>query len=632
MVTRNELHPYASLVLASTPAPTEGLVDAILAQALEVLAIANDDQQESDRRLLSIEQEADEDGLAVGWFIYVDRRPPTWVTPTVELRDETNHLLLVARTGNLLALCGSESGAGRRLARRFERDNETLGKLRRIPSGTLNAAFARGAPKTLWLSGVHRSTPTKADSKILAGTDLRAALSPLGDQSYTFSAARADSAIAGLPGDRGHQVVGYSPRGSRLWIGPTRDWTTFRNYLAAVLAHLQGAMAGDPVDMPLPVLAIQLTGSVELDSAYDLSLISPDVLAGNDFDDEDLQRVAERWTYQANFEITVTDGDDFQALLLFDGQAIGRLDFDVTVGDDGRVTWQATAADQPADPEHAALLREAAAVCRDARWVTIYYESGHTVADGVVFSVRHRDVRFEGWRFDPLAGIEVNKEKPGQGSTLDVDAIGADDGKSLFDWVARSWPLDGDRPDKAWLASDDGSMEIADFVYVDPTTTPPALQLIHVKGSGSDRSNREVSTSDYEVVVGQAVKNLRHLDQTNLADALQDGAHHAIASATWQGHSRVGARDSMINTLRALGPNYRREVYIVQPRVTSSELSRCHSEHDTFLAEPDNASTLTSRVRRIRQLDTLLLGAEADCHELGATLTVLSQQTEASHH
>lgn len=627
MVTRNELHPYVSLVLASTAAATEGLVDAILAQCLEVLTIAGGDQLESDRRLLAVEQEVDEDGLAVGWFIYVDRRPPTWVTPTVELRDETNHLLLVARAGNLLALCGSESGVGRRLVRRFERDDEALGELWRIPSGTLNAAFARGAPKTLWLSGVHRSTPTKADSKILAGTDLRAALSPLGDQSYTFSAARADSAIAGLPGDRGHQVVGYSPRGSRLWIGPTRDWTTFRNYLAAVLAHLQGAMAGTPVDMPLPVLAIQLAGSVKLKGAYDLSLISPDVLAGNDFDNEDLQHAAERWTYRANFEITRTDGEDFQALLLFDGQEIGWLDFDVTVGDDGRVSWRVAPAVQPIDSELAALLREAAEVCRDARWVTIYYDSDHTVADGVVFSVRHRDVRFEGWRFDPLAGIDVKKEKPGRGSTLDVAAIGAVEGTSLFDWVARCWPLDGDRPDQAWLASDDGSMEIADFIYLNATTSPPVLQLIHVKGSGSDSPTRQVSTSDFEVVVGQAVKNLRHLDQTNLADALQVGAHHAIASATWQGNARVGARDGMINALRNLGPNYRREVYIVQPRVTSTELARCHSEHDTFLADPDNASTITSRVRRLRQLDTLLLGAEADCHELGATLTVLSQQT-----
>jgi len=51
----------------------------------------------------------------------------------------------------------------------------------------------------------------------------------------------------------------------------------------------------------------------------------------------------------------------------------------------------------------------------------------------------------------------------------------------------------------------------------------PVLTLIHVKGSGSNSDGREISVANYEVVTGQAVKNLRKLDHRILESGLEEG-------------------------------------------------------------------------------------------------------------
>ena len=72
----------------------------------------------------------------------------------------------------------------------------------------------------------------------------------------------------------------------------------------------------------------------------------------------------------------------------------------------------------------------------------------------------------------------------------------------------RTRRFDWDPNKDQWLACDDGAMEIADFILFE--AGPPGLiEVIHVKGAHSSSPNRGISVSAYEVVVGQAVKNLR---------------------------------------------------------------------------------------------------------------------------
>jgi len=126
--------------------------------------------------------------------------------------------------------------------------------------------------------------------------------------------------------------------------------------------------------------------------------------------------------------------------------------------------------------------------------------------------------------------------------------------------------------------------------------------------------DRTQTTAGAEVVVGQAVKNLRHLDRMNLADRLEQGADNTVAVATWNDNV-VATRHNMADALRTAGDNYRRNLVVVQPRVTSTELGLARDAID-------NGET-TGRAGRLRQLDTLLLEAESSARDLSGTFSVI---------
>jgi hypothetical protein len=153
-------------------------------------------------------------------------------------------------------------------------------------------------------------------------------------------------------------------------------------------------------------------------------------------------------------------------------------------------------------------------------------------------------------------------------------------------------------------------MEIADFVHLDDQADPPIITLIHVKGAKSESPKRKISVSGYEVVTGQAVKNLRFLDRLNLGPGLEAGLDHKIGKLVW--HNREPTtREEMVARLGELG-HYRKSVVVLQPHVTQSRLNavRKDDKHED--------------VGRLRQLDTLLLSAQASIQSLGAELIVLS--------
>jgi hypothetical protein len=160
-------------------------------------------------------------------------------------------------------------------------------------------------------------------------------------------------------------------------------------------------------------------------------------------------------------------------------------------------------------------------------------------------------------------------------------------------------------------------MESADFIHFDDESEPPRLTLIHVKGSHSDSPDRGVSVSDYEVVVGQAVKNLRHIDRGLLAEKLRGNSDGQLRDAIWHNGERQADRKGVLAALEAAGSNMDKAVVILQPRVRRSVYEQIRAA----IAVGDN----TADIRRMRQLDTLLLGARADCLGLGASFTVIAE-------
>jgi hypothetical protein len=158
--------------------------------------------------------------------------------------------------------------------------------------------------------------------------------------------------------------------------------------------------------------------------------------------------------------------------------------------------------------------------------------SGHTVMQGRCYAAGFTDQHFA-WTFEPMAGFEIDREKPKFSKTSPLaDNIGLSTDRSLFGLVKRRlFP-------KGWLACDDGSMELADFIHVDPDNA--IVTLIHVKASETKKPDRTVSVADYEIVVSQAVKNVRHLDRRNLETELRNGKGKKIGAAVWKDGKKAG--------------------------------------------------------------------------------------------
>jgi hypothetical protein len=160
-------------------------------------------------------------------------------------------------------------------------------------------------------------------------------------------------------------------------------------------------------------------------------------------------------------------------------------------------------------------------------------------------------------------------------------------------------------------------MESSDFIHFDPSTEPPRLTLIHVKGSDSGHPNRNLSVSDFEVVVGQAVKNLRYLDRGHIHEKLAANRDAKIGSGVWLDGKRQADREQVLALLTKAGANMQKAVCVFQPSARREAV-------DTT-GKLLKAGKKLAKVRRLQQLDALLLSARADCLGLSARFFVLGE-------
>jgi len=591
----HKLKPYKSFLLAKVKdgVDLDGIVQQLLDDVITILKVKED----GPRKLITKSPPESDAGLHVAYIHFTEEQPVAWIEDD-SVSNLVHQLVLVCRRDRYVGLCVSDNRLRTPIVRRIGRPRMAgLSSLEPINPGFMNAAFVRGITRTLWLSGTHRRSTVKADSKILSGLNLRDALNPLEDQSYYFTAARSNADIEGLRSP----VVGASPRGSRIWVGVSTDWADFRDTAAGVLRQLKKTKK--PIQAPLPVVAVSAVDAKKVADAFDVGLVPPEGVTDDPNIDPETLAALERWSYGGDFRITKTDGASFEVDMVLAGISVGIATFEVTVESAENVHWAIsgkarTAAQQE---EH----RKALDLCNNRAWLKVWYDSGQTLSDGALFEIRHRDMPFWGFQWGNLDGFDITREKPDP-----LDEIGRQD--SLFCWVQQFWP-NLSHPLKipgGWLACDDGSMEIADFIHLDERAHPPILSLIHVKGAGSDREHRGISVSKYEVVTGQAVKNLRSLDRLLLDAGLRSGIGTKVGDLVWHNRRRTGRRQ-MLDALARLGAEYQRRIVIVQPHVKKT------------IYEEARAHPRSLDAARLQQLDTLLLSAEASAHGAGASLTVI---------
>lgn len=617
-VSFDQCAPYLSVSLCKAKAgksPTPGdLINGIREVSKEIA-----DRKDLDRpRYVAAENPlVEKDGTIFAWVHYVEKRPPSWFTGD-GVTDILNHLVVVAQRGSLYAFLFSDNGLRTAVARKFGSTAKgALSEVERLSAAQINKAFVETQVRTLWLSGTHRRTVIKADSKVLAGLELETSLDPLGDQSYYFSSVRSTMPLA--EGDR-PTVVGASPAGGRLWIGPTKSWDDLTRLIDAIFARASKHMDDEGrSDKPLPILASPSADLKGIQQPYDVAFIVPEQADdGNGADVDGELRWLQQFGDAARFEITAAAGSpNFEADVFWADAKLGRLayEFEPTSRSDVRLKARRIVGFDRDEVEKALLK-----ICEAPENLTIYFDTGHTYSRGLFYETRFRDARFEDWewvRMDRDNTLFKN-EKPLDGRRFAVENIGNANDKSLFGLVARHWPnMNARGKPIGWLVCDDGAMESADFIHLDDARNPPELTLIHVKGSGSADAGRNLSVSDYEVVIGQAVKNLRHIDRGLLGDKLAANATGVLKDAVWHNGERQKDRKALLQVLMGLGSNLKTKVVVFQPRVRRSVFNAIRKKMDD--GKPTDAA-----VRRMQQLDALLLGARADCFSLGASFAVVA--------
>ncbi len=532
--------------------------------------------------------------LTCGFLKIVERRTPAWTTRS-DVIDQIHHLALVAELDRHVAFYCSD-GAIKNLfveAVRSAETSEGFARLKRVPPPELNRAFMVGRVTALWLAGLHTPVSIKADGKHVNGSDLVDSLDPLSDWSYTFSAARCRS-------DGKARSVGVSPKKGSAWRGRSKDWKAYREGVSALLSQLAAA-EGNPNPSPIPVLATEATDFSGVERPFDVALQPPEFVA-DPSTDEVAREEAEYWAHEASFQIVAVDGHEFDVACFRERAHLGDVRVSPSFDEHGEFQIE-VAGLGTAGAVDGGEYEQMVTHLQRTEFLKVRYESGHTISDNRLFSVEWQDAPFNGYEWATFSGFDICKEKP---SSLDPSTVGSED--SLFCWI-RTNPAQATGSDltgTGWLCCDDGSAEVADFVHM----AEGALSLVHVKASDTDSTSREIAVTAFEIVVTQAIKNLRHLAIPSLTEGLIKGVNRAVSPLVWH-NGALSTREAFVRELQATGPSLRRKVVVVQPRLL-------RSAYDSARGSSDRGNGL-----RLRQLDTLLLAADQACRAMGAEFSVV---------
>lgn len=502
-------------------------------------------------------------------------KTPSWADKASGIIDAVNQLTVLVHR-NKLAAVFSDITSKDQLGKWAAKD---VTPYRAIPTDIL-AATVEGDARMLWTRGTHRRRVTKADTKALGGLRIQEALDPIDDGSFALTAAK----IHYQPDDKSAVLrdnVTFSSKSSISWKA-TAYFAEFLRATAEAFDLIEKSLAdGDSVDAPFPQLAVREKDLSRVRGAFDVHIVDPDhVRAEPDSNEEAVDRAA-----LLQDALIETRG--------FPDSATAHVD----VGHDGVVAGTLSLKPVPAGggftlqvgyvgrPSAEVIVREIKDALKDGDLVTVYYESGHAFTGHDITKRSMVGSTFPNIRFEDFTGFKVDKEKPKLDQDRLHDAIARNGDDSLFAWVVDQF---GDE----WLLCDDGAGEIADFLHLDNDGT---LTAIHVKAADTRSPSRRIAVARFDVVVSQAEKNVRLLDNETLIDRLSQP--RPTPRAVWHTKAR-STTAAFVDQLRARTATDTTRVMIVQPHLLKAV-------YDTARAAID-AERLDHNAQSLILLDNLL--------------------------
>lgn len=531
------LHPYAAFRLyecAASPAHVPDLQALVTGIALELTS------NWPNTIAIVAESALPTTANTSGWAVHFKKTIQVGWTSDPAVVDVEQHVLVLVCDGRVLGMSTSASEVRGRVNDFLE---SQPGLTAMAPDVLENALLRSAQLRTLWLTGIHRKSLFKADSKVLTGSQLQTALNPLDDRTFRPSSGRA---LTGLSVSTGVSKVGVSPRKSYAWIGPTIDIGDFISRFDALVGHI--TQRRTQAFSPLPILAqalIQAPTAGAVIDAFDFAFIAVETAADLD---KATRVMLEEFEARVGFVTAGRAGDQNFSLKIHDRDhpnvSSAQHDWDVEV----TVTL--------ADATASAVLGSGSQgwprwdqfeklLSNRSTW-TVWYESGHSLGGGEWNMLDARASSYEGviTPIDFTGGNwDIESEKPLLGKAVDWSQIGID--KSLFSW----WIKDGlascfpdfesatDPSSFAFAVCDDGKDELADFVVMAKhkcfaTPTNPshlAFLMVHLKSSSSSDSGRGMAPKQYEEVLGQATKNLGRVQFPNVITYLQGRLERGVA-------------------------------------------------------------------------------------------------------
>lgn len=526
--------------------------------------------------------------------------------------------------------------------------------LRRLPEEELVPSFLRGEARQAWLRGVHPPVPIKASAKMLIGPDLREAIDPIDDQTFRLNAVVSDArsakiaadfkrdlppdsrlrelttvdAIGRPPADKRNESIGLSLRLGTLWTGMSADFSHFLYELDELCAQVaefretSGAAGGGYQQRGYDMLA-RPEESLSLDrlgEAVDFSMELPLPDQDEQVDETDERtRALHGWRERGEFLAGEAEDERLFLHALYEGKKIATIRLQPVLGVRGKAKLEVTVAEW--NVALTAPERDVLEYVLDGAGerTTVYYSNGYALQAGEVFRLEFRDLPFTSWKWMPFrddgkTAYEIHREKPGDYRLWEFDWKG----RSLFEFVLNNIePLFRPSRREWFLLCDDGSGEIADFIYLDPAVH--RLRLIHVKAAGSDdpgtgrsRPKRRIAPAKFEIVLGQATKNLRFLDPKLLAQRLDTRGASKMETLTWISGKRVEDRSRALAALRRMGAYLDRGLVVLQPHMSRSVWTK---------AEEDLRAGRLPDAERIQLLRLRMLLADTGdaCRRFGAT-------------
>jgi hypothetical protein len=583
------LRPYLSATFLNSP--VSGLKGKQLAKSvmLEVVALL---ESQSSKAVLKKKNVAAFGSLFVGIVVYSEASSPSW-WPTSSLEDISHHSVSILCRDGWCALVTSDSAPRKALVACITEAAPLGRKL-------FSSAFVGPDAKAMWLNGIHTRSDAKAEGKVLLGAALEHAIDPLGDHTFAMSAIRSQPRIARLLSGTRQIVVGASLGSSSLWIGRASSWDIFINQVEALFDHLDGAPAATSL---YKSLAQSVDDISVVKNAYAVAILPPLLLGDDPTATAAELTVAQYWANEAKYIVKAGIGANFNVDVEVGGSSLGTFSMKVTSTSPPRVElggkWF------PSNHKLELIRDQCAQFLKDPSQIKIYYDSGHTISTGECFESGWTDQLFD-WKFEDLTGFDVEKEKPIVPAAGKLaDEIGTPSDDSLFGYIQKKLFS------KGWLACDDGAMELADFVHFDPNNG--LITLIHAKGAGTNNTDRQVSVADYEIVVSQGVKNIRHLRMSSLVKALEAGKTKDISRAVWLDGKKQADRSGIIAELKKWPDSAPRRLMILQPRLTEKENDYCLSSRPA-----------KHRLLRFQQLSALILSGRVAAMSAGADFVAIA--------